>query len=215
VADCSGPTRARNAIIFPVRNVPPKNDCIGALIAVNHLRGSEPFGADEERILHMTLPSIAYVARQYPIDFGVNALDPVVLHRIIPLETYAPPHVSLPSGWMTPATQLVYHRDGPEKFLRREVLRDGAEEVPDEGVANHVKSVQKYIAIMESCWHASIVQGMDLERQLRQRQALITDAQEILHRKQKKLDLLKDVLCEQLEQTGQPPSMSVSHTARR
>lgn len=210
VADCPGPSKGRNALIFPVRSSGPRNSVIGCIIAVNHKRGMEPYTVDAERTLHLVSPSIAYIAKQYPIDYALFAFDPASLHRIVPLEPYQPVFSGLPTLWTVPNTQLVYHREGPEKYIRRQQMRDDATEMADEGVAEHLVSVQRYLEMMENCWKESVVQSMETDRQLKQKQALIVDAQEILHRKQRKLDLLKDVLCEQLQTSSAPPPMHIA-----
>jgi hypothetical protein len=203
IADCPGPTRGRNAIVCPIRREHSRSDAsIGALIAVNCRRGTEPFSVDDEAALAHAAPSIAYLARQYPIDYGVLGFDFTSLHRVRPLDpTPAAPLLRLPAGWTFPIVQMVYHREGPEKYIRREQLRDG-EVVPADTldtVADHLRTVREYIDSLRRCWRTSVEERMETERQLRQRQALITDAQEILHRKQAKLRLIKDVLCEQME----------------
>ena len=239
VADCPGPGRARNAIIFPIRRDQMRPDlCIGVIIAVNHRNGSDPFTLEDEVALAQASPSIAYIARQYPVDYGCFAFDFAALHRVAPLEPYREASAHLPMGWSVPTTQLVYHREGSEKFIRREnapgvdedspqrvvipsasvVMDDDAQHasvVVDAGgslesVATHIRTVAEYLASVQQCWSHTVQQQMDVERHVRQKQALITDAQEILHRKQAKLRHIKDVLCDHLEDEAMKQAGGIS-----
>jgi hypothetical protein len=215
VVDCQGTTKGRNVLVFPIRSRDEHATCIGGVVLVNKKRGTERFNEDDEKLCHAMNPTLAYVAQTYPIDYAAFGFDPAPMHRIIPMEHYVPSHAQLPPGWNVPQTQLVYHSEGPEKFIRRnardvrEHMQAEAAEIAEEGTTFHLRSIETYLQMMESCWRDAIVQGMDAERQLKQKQSLIVDAQEILHRKQRKLDLVKDVLCEQLQRTsgGNVPMM--------
>lgn len=223
-ADCPGPTTARNAIVFPVRrHESAPLPCLGAIVLINRHRGVDgPFGADDEAILAQMSPCIAYLARQYPIDHGAFAFNFAALHRVRPLELYSPPAVGLPASWSVQTAQLVYHRDGPEKYIRREnasgtggsgggssseadspTAAGDAEDSSSqalESVAQQIRTVSEYADTVRACWLATVDQQMDVEKQIRKKQALITDAQEILHRKQDKLRHIKDALCDELEE---------------
>jgi hypothetical protein len=283
VADCPGP-RAKNAIICPIRRDPCKSDgCIGVIIAVNHRRGTCPFTVDDEVALVHAGPSIAYLARQYPIDYGVFSFDFPALHRVMPPAISSSQGDSdatgtrLPDGWSLPRTQHVYHRQGPEKYIRRNKTGpdslssqqpvDGTDGSPptanrarlnaahgaalrsfdqvadyiasmralpldagtddsqleayllasrrevdalrhlgdggvdaDTTVAAHLRTVHEYLNRVRGCWRQTVEQQMEIERNITRKQALVTDAQEILHRKQAKLRHIKDALCEFMEE---------------
>eukprot|EP00658_Telonema_sp_P-2_P039839 TRINITY_DN28470_c0_g1_i2.p1 TRINITY_DN28470_c0_g1~~TRINITY_DN28470_c0_g1_i2.p1 ORF type:complete len:110 (+),score=17.03 TRINITY_DN28470_c0_g1_i2:233-562(+) len=52
---------------------------------------------------------------------------------------------------------------------------------------------------MDDCWRSSVAESMLLERMVQQKQSHINDAREIISRKQKKLELLKSTLVDEVD----------------
>lgn len=213
--DCPGPSKARNAIFFPVhahdartgtRHHPP----VGVIALVNKHGGAQPYNCDDEMLLHQLCPCFSYFSRTYP--HGSVPFDPSVLHRVAN-PTLEPQVVggacddalsatTWPDSWTSPRTQLVYHREGAEKFIRRQHLRERSREIDEDGIATHLRTVEEYISSLEACWRDAVTKCIEADRTLVQRHMHLTDAQDILYRKQRKLDLLKDVLQDTLQRAG-------------
>lgn len=206
VADCPGPTKAKNALVFPVRSLKSWKNVLGVMFLVNKSKGAAAFTSDDELTLFGLAPSVSYLVESYPIDYVTAAFDPTSIHRLVPLRPSAPISL-LPPEFAAPSTQLVYHRNGREKFIRRQVLEEAGTSLRDEVVAENLRSVESYIKMIEESWKMSVIEAMEIEKQLRQKQGHIADAREILQRKQRKLDLLKDALCEQLQKASEGPSL--------
>jgi hypothetical protein len=77
------------------------------------------------------------------------------------------------------------------------VLTDDIVQAPS--TAESVSSVEAYISVLEDCWKRGIHDRIEVELTLRQKMQHLSDAREILVRKQRKFDILKETLCEQLE----------------
>jgi hypothetical protein len=65
--------------------------------------------------------------------------------------------------------------------------------------AQQIVSVGDFVNRMEQCWRDAVSRCIATERELTLRNAQVVDAHSILHRKQKRLEILKDVLVETLE----------------
>uniref|UniRef100_A0A7S1QFA9 GAF domain-containing protein n=1 Tax=Neobodo designis TaxID=312471 RepID=A0A7S1QFA9_NEODS len=204
--------RPRNALALPLHAHPPKTGYVGVIIAINCRGGAAMFSERDERVLFSAVPSISYLTQTYDMDFRRYAFDPTPLHRYAPLpvstahgdgEGFGPLARSLTNSLAAsksdPPPILVYRREGPEKFIRKEHLRDLAAELPEEGDESHLVAVSDHIERVEQAWAAAIERCMLSERTLRQKQALVTEAVEVLGRKQRKVDLLKEVLADNLK----------------
>jgi hypothetical protein len=213
VDDRSGPS-PRNALVVPVNAHPPRTDVIGALIAVSAAAGS--FDESSERLLTQMAPLFAYLACQYPIDSHRFSFDASSLHRYAPLPQKAhtlgivegflhamgvdKPNSLNAWGDMPAAPELpvTIFRRAQEKFVRREQLREATATVPVEGESLRVMSVASYMTQLERSWSSAIESCMVAERTHRQRQAMLSDAHDIVAKKQRKVGLLREVLAEQI-----------------
>lgn len=65
--------------------------------------------------------------------------------------------------------------------------------------AQQIVSVGEFVNRMEQCWRDAVSRTIATERELTLRNAQVVDAHSILHRKQRRLEILKDVLVETLE----------------
>ena len=204
--------RPRNVLALPIRGHPPKTGFTGVVIAVNSRGGATMFNDEDERVLFNAVPSISYLTQTYDVDYVRYAFDPAPLHRYAPLpvtvshgenDGMAGFLKSVASAFTASKSEappmLVFRREGPEKFIRKETLRDLAAELPAEGDETHLVAVSDYIERVESAWGAAIERCMISERTLRQKQALVAEAVDVLGRKQRKVDLLKEVLADNLK----------------
>ena len=64
--------------------------------------------------------------------------------------------------------------------------------------ASNVADAARQLRTMEECWRASVAENMRLERLVSQKEHHIHDAREIIARRQRKLDVMKDVLCDEI-----------------
>jgi hypothetical protein len=212
-------TPAVNALVFPIMAHPPRTTSIGAVVALNHHGGAAPFALAEERLVHATTPTIAYLTSAYTVDHVRYAFDPTALRQYRPLPPFAGnanrqdegraaflsvssgsffSSAELPKLSVAAPPQLIFRREGKEKFVRREQLKDTAEEIPTEGERSRVVSVSEHMEKLEQCWAEAVEQALIAERALKQKQALITEASDLLSKKQRKVDLLKEVLAEHM-----------------
>jgi hypothetical protein len=203
VSECPGPTTAKNALLFPVVYSTPAGlrEPQGVIILINKRHGQQPFGTKEEYLLNMRLPMLSYQLWRYPLEHAAFTFDAAPLHRLAPLPTYIAPSIGIPKELSEAPdhVQKVYHRNGAEKFIRRQalVLTDDIVQAPS--TAESVSSVEAYISVLEDCWKRGIHDRIEVELTLRQKMQHLSDAREILVRKQRKFDILKETLCEQLE----------------
>ena len=204
VAECPGPTVAKNAIVFPV--LAPQERAwglVGVVVVVNKRRGLSNFVESDEALLAMRLPAIGYILKRYPVDILSTVFDPTPIHALHPIQPFTPNPIGLPESASPPVVEAVkvYHRGGGEKFVRRQNLVAGGTAIASESVAQSVVSVQQYIMALEECWRGGVLDKIELERSLRQKAQNLAEAKEILLRKQRRFDILKETLCEQLEKS--------------
>lgn len=203
VAECPGPTAGKNALLFPVIYTTPAGlrEPQGVIILINKRHGQQPFGDKDEYLLNMRIPMLSYQLWRYPLEHAAFTFDAAPLHRLAPLPSYTAPLMGIPKELSDAPdhVQKVYHRNGAEKFIRRQalVLTDDIVQAPS--TAESVSSVEAYISVLEDCWKRGIHDRIEVELTLRQKMQHLSDAREILVRKQKKFDILKETLCEQLE----------------
>jgi hypothetical protein len=203
VAECPGPTVAKNALLFPVVHTTTsgRRETQGALILVNKRHGTQAFDVKDEHILHVRLPVVSYLLHQYAMEYAAFVFDAAPLHRLAPLPSWVPPTMGIPKEFsQTPEyVQRVFHRNGTEKFIRRQALLLTEETVQCPSTAESLTSVEAYISVLDDCWKRGINDRMEVELTLRQKMQHLSDAREILVRKQKKFDILKETFCEQLD----------------
>lgn len=111
------------------------------------------------------------------------------------------PHGSATAAAATAGNVASYLASG-----QRENLKAQAEAL---STAEQILSVGDFVTRMEACWRDAVSRCIATERELTLRNAQVTDAHAILHRKQRRLDVLKDVLVETLEKKVQQPSALV------
>ena len=73
---------------------------------------------------------------------------------------------------------------------------------PSLTTAQQILSVGEFVTRMEQCWREAVSRCIGTERELTLRSAQVVDAHSILHRKQRRLEVLKDVLVETLDRRG-------------
>lgn len=169
---------------------------------VNKQRGTRAFDSNDESLLHQRLPLLAYCLKRYPFDAANYPFDPSPLHRHTPLIQWTPNLFQLPSSLSTaPYVQRVYHRNAGDRTVRRDASIEGTSVVSAESPAEAVMSCEAYMSVLEECWKRGINDRVEVELSLRQKLQHLADAREILLRKQRKFDVLKEALCEQLEKS--------------
>ena len=87
---------------------------------------------------------------------------------------------------------------------RQKQLREQSGATMSDGInslttAQQIVSVGEFVNRMEQCWRDAVSRTIATERELTLRNAQVVDAHSILHRKQRRLEILKDVLVETLE----------------
>lgn len=204
VAECPGPTAAKNALLFPVVHTAPSGlrEAQGVIVLINKRHGAQAFDKKDEHLLHTRLPVLSYQLWHYPIEeYALYAFDPAPLHRLAPLPSYAAPSIGIPRELSDAPdhVQRVFHRNGTEKFIRKQALLLTDDIVMAPSTAESLTSVEAYISVLEDCWKRGIHDRIEVELTLRQKMQHLSDAREILVRKQKKFDILKETFCEQLE----------------
>lgn len=233
VVDCPGPTLAENALFFPLFTGPSTDAAAGVIVVINkRLSGFgrsgapvEPFTFQDERMLQALGPSMCHFSTTYKNPTEPSStpqvsmmFDPTELHKVF--DPFAAPKCPNPfqpissPEWPTQPLhpQLVYRRDGQEKFIRRQNLRAKAQAIPDEDISAQLQSVKQYVESLESCWHSAVSQTLSNEKLLAQRQFFLTETQGMLHRKQRKLDLVKELLNETI--AGSSAARSRPDTSR-
>ena len=198
-----GPTKPKNALLFPVLNDVARDGvnktAIGVIILINRCGGTVPFGVAQEQAVSSTLPTVSYLLEKYPVDHVSIGFDPTPIHRVRPLPSPQEPILSIPPELTAPYYQKIFHQNGSEKFVRRQALEEENEEVEPYDVTTNLVCVDAYIRTLEECWKSGIADKISLEKMLRVKQNHVNDAQEIFMRKQRRLDLAKEALREHIE----------------
>ncbi len=198
-----GPTKPKNALLFPVTalvaNDGKGRNSVGVVILINHRNGSVPFTVADEQAVSSTLPIVTYILERYPVDHVAVGFDPMPIHRVKPLPTPCEPILTIPDEITAPYYQKIFRQSGSEKFVRREALETCEDQVEPYDVTTNLVSVDAYIRTLEECWRSGIAEKISLEKMLRVKQNHVNDAKEIFMRKQRRLDLTKEALREQIE----------------
>lgn len=227
VAECPGPSVAKNTLIFPLSNFIRPHRIEGCIQLVNKRRGLEAFGAQDEIVVQQIRPSIACFLHRYPLPVPLQPFDPIPLHNWSPLPQYTLPTIGLDATLTATPKQLVFHRYPGDRFTAKfwmnsvssanggsstagdDVLSDGGGggeggkmvRIAGDGLsaAASLLDAEAYMKTMDDCWRSSVAESMLLERMVQQKQSHINDAREIISRKQKKLELLKSTLVDEVD----------------
>lgn len=220
VAESPGPTLARNTLIFPLQNFSRPHRIDGCIQLVNKRKGLEPFGIADEVVVDQLRPSIACLLHRYPVPIPLPPFDPTPLYSWNPLPQYSLPTLGLDASLTATPKQLVFHRNAGDRFTAKfwmnniagsDVIGNSGEDGGGSGDAKLVQlageglsagasllDVESYMKTMDDCWRSSVAEAMLLEGTVKQKQSHINDAREIISRKQKKLELLKNTLVDEV-----------------
>eukprot|EP00744_Colponema_vietnamica_P016034 GILI01022476.1.p1 GENE.GILI01022476.1~~GILI01022476.1.p1 ORF type:complete len:422 (-),score=50.38 GILI01022476.1:31-1161(-) len=196
VSECGGPSAAKNTIVFPVK-ASPRGPAVGAIQLVNKKKGTQPFDQQDELLLHIIIPSVACILERYPTKIAHFTFDPQPIHVWSPLPTYSQPTIDVVPSLAAAPTQMVYHRGDAGRYARKDWMQN-ARDVNTSTAAAHLQDIERHLRVMEGCWRGSILENMHSERLLLQKEHHIHDARDIINRKQKKLDQMKNVLCDEV-----------------
>lgn len=218
VSECRGPTVACNTLVFPIQSVAnvggaahifgsdttnssgshANGEPFGVIQLVNKRKGLVRYTQGDELLLHHVGPSIACILERYPTRLPSFMFDATPLHRWAPLPAYQPPTIDLLPSLTAEPTQLVFsRREDGQRYTRKQWMAN-AREVNTTTAAATLEDLVHRLEVMEDCWRASIADNMHLERLVEQKEHHMKDARDIILRKQRKIDLMKNVLCDEI-----------------
>eukprot|EP00760_Papus_ankaliazontas_P031747 PhM_4_TR5433/c0_g1_i1/m.71603 len=214
-------------LCFPLMSLEDHSRSIGVIQVSNKNNGPEIFTRGDETHLFLAARTVSYLLEQYPVDVAAHAVDMSPLHAVFPVKQFVVPYATMSAEddglprldtrrdrhavpgvpeetsdlnafLETLTRQLIFRTGNAGKYLRRNHLEEGAVSCELAGVARHLSETDQYIARLEDCWKDAVMVSLTHEQQESRRQQQVNDVRELLKRKQKKLQYLKDAIREEV-----------------
>jgi len=173
---------------------------MGVLQACNKYGGPNAFTKGDETVMCLAAQSISLFLQHYPVDLSAHAVDIGPLHSLYPPTVFSLPPLATPQDEDTNEVlenigkQLIFRMASAGKYLRVQNLTEGSVPCEASGTAIHLVEADVYIQKLEQCWFDSVKATMDYERREAGHVMQVNEVRELLHRKQKKLQCLKDAI---------------------